>query len=258
MRDKSEWYRDVTQRRRFAQDLPSPIPDHPGDKLITPERQYLWRQVLARRCSDLVLVIENCSDPHNATAAMRTCDTYGVMRVFVTTDRSSFKINRRMSQGAHKYIDLQVRSDISEVYQQLRAEGYSIYATDLQADSVSGPQALRHEMQDGKKLAVVFGSEGFGLSGEAVDGADGHFLIPMVGVSQSLNLSVSVATTLYALRGDDLAADRPGGMPDEEQQAYYDAWLRAQKGEAVDRAVASWAAKEGTDRKGELLDEYTA
>ena len=133
MRDKSEWFRDVTQRRRFAQDLPSLIPPHPAEHLITPERQHLWRQVLTRRCSDLVVVIENCSDPHNATAAMRTCDTYGVMRVFVTTEKSSFKINRRMSQGAHKYIDLQIRPEITSVYEQLHAEGYRIFATDLQA-----------------------------------------------------------------------------------------------------------------------------
>ena len=112
---------------------------------------------------------------------------------------------------------------------------------------------MRHEMQHGKKLAVVFGGEGFGLSAAAVDQADGHFLIPMVGVSQSLNLSVSVATTLYALRGDDLAADLPGGMSHKSRKRITMLGCEHKKAKPSTKPWRPGRQKKGHDRKGEVL-----
>ena len=258
---RSESSKDDTPRR-WRQELSSPVPAHPADDLLTPERALAFRQVLARRSTRLAVVVEDCYDPHNATAVMRTCDIMGVHRVHVTTGRSRFKINRRISQGAHRYIDLRIHETIDEAYAELRADGYRVFCTDLRADSVIGPQALAAAMNEAP-IAVVFGSEGFGVSQAATDGADGHFLIPMAGFSQSLNLSVSVAITLYALRGDALAADTPGDMPADEQIRWYDAWIRRQRGPAVDRLLAESEsaspdprAEIEIDRRGEELETF--
>ncbi len=229
----------------FSQvDLASPVPPHPADHLLTPERARKYRQVLARRSKRLVIVVEDCTDPHNATAIVRTCDAFGLSRVVVTTSRNTFKINPKVSQGSHYYVEVDVFPDITTAYAKLRADGFRILVTDLAADAVVGPDALR-PLLAAQPLALVFGSESNGVSPEASAQADGCFLIPMVGFPQSLNLSVSVATTVYTLCGERLAANAPGDLTPAEQIALYDRWLRRHKGDVVDRVLARDIDKHG-------------
>jgi tRNA (guanosine-2'-O-)-methyltransferase len=236
----------------LARELPSPIGPHPVDTLLTPERARKYRQVLARRTTRLAVVVEDCHDPHNATAIIRTCDAFGVHRVFVTTARNSFKVNRRISQGSHHYVDLRVHADIRSAYADLRALGYAIHVSDLSAKAVVGTPHL-HRLLAERPLAVVFGSESSGVSAEASALADGHFLLPMAGFPQSLNLSVSVAATVYALRQDALAADQPGDLTADEQRACYDAWVREHKGAAAEALM-----RQEIGRRGEDLDVLRA
>ena len=233
---------------RFPHELPSPVPVHIGDALMTPERARLWRQVLARRSARLVVVVEDCFDPHNATAIVRTCDAFGLARVCVTTARNAFKVNPRISQGSHHWMQVDHFADIEACYRQLRSEGFRILVSDLGARAVVGPEQLR-PLLDERPLALVFGNEGAGVTPAAVSGADGCFLIPMSGFPQSLNLSVSVATTVYTLRRRELDADLPGDLDAATQQALYDQWMRRDKGEAVDALV-----RRETDRHGEAVD----
>ncbi len=227
-------------------ELLSPVPPHPADALLTPERAHKYRQVLARRTGRLAVVVEDCYDPHNATAIVRTCDAFGIHRVFVTTGRNSFKVSRRISQGSHHYVDVQACADISEAYARLRADGFAIYVSDLAANAAVGPDALAPILED-QPLAVVFGSEGEGVSKEASAQADGCFLIPMSGFPQSLNLSVSVAATVYTLRRHALTNDLPGDLPAAEQCALYDRWLRRHKGEAVDMVIRQTRGRDGEE-----------
>jgi tRNA (guanosine-2'-O-)-methyltransferase len=206
--------------------------------------------VLARRCGRLVIVVEDCFDPHNATAIVRTCDAFGIHRVVVTTSRNAFKINRKISQGSHHYVELPVFADIAAAYAQLRAEGFRILVSDLKAGAVNGPERLKPVLA-GQKLALVFGNEGAGVSAEASAGADGFFLIPMSGFPQSLNLSVSVAITAYTLRQDALSADLPGDLSAEEQCACYDRWVRRYAGDRGDMLM-----RQETGKHGEELEVY--
>jgi tRNA (guanosine-2'-O-)-methyltransferase len=238
-----------------TRELPSPVPPHGLDGLITPARARKYRQVLARRTERLVVVVEDCFDPHNATAIVRTCDAFGLQRVVVTTGRNAFKVNRKVSQGSHLYVDLQVFPEITAAYAALRADGYRILVTDLAAGAVSSPDHLRPMLAE-RPLAIVFGNEGSGVSAEASRLADGHFLIPMVGFPQSLNLSVSVAATLWALRGQELTRDAPGDLPPQRQQALYDHWIRDHKGEVADAALRHAAASDEAGRNGEELDTF--
>lgn len=231
--------------------LPSPVPPHPLDSLLTAERAAFYRQVLARRTHRLAVIVEECYDPHNASAILRTCDAFGIQRVFVVATRNAFKVNRRVTQGSHGYLDLAVHASIADAYAAARALGYRILATDLAADAVVGPGPLRAQLA-ATPLALAFGTEGEGLSAAAVAGADGSFLIPMVGFPQSLNLSVSVAVTCYALRQEALEADAPGDLRAAEQIALYERWVRAHKGEVAERVLRA------TGRHGEELDCFHA
>ncbi len=230
--------------------LPSPVPEHPLDRLITAERARKYRQVLVRRTRRLVVVVEDCFDPHNATAIVRTCDAFGLQRVVVTTGRNSFKVNRKVSQGSHHYMDVDVFPTIAEAYARLRSEGYAILVSDLASGATVGPERLAERLAE-QPLALVFGNEGTGVSPEASAGADGFFLIPMVGFPQSLNLSVSVAVSVYALRCAALSADHPGDLTADEQCALYDGWIRRFAGDR-----GAMLLRQETGRHGEELDVY--
>lgn len=249
--DDHSWHRAGHAPRRFARHLPSPVPPHPGDALLTERRAELFRQVLARRCARLAVVLEDCHDPHNASAVLRSCDAFGLHRVHVVAARADFKVNPRITNGAHRHLDLRVHDDIGAAYAQLRGDGYAIRVSDLAAEALAGPQQLAAELAQ-QPLALVFGSEGFGVSPAAVAGADGCFLIPMAGFAQSLNLSVSVAVSLYALRGSALAEDRPGDLSSEQQTAIYDAWLRR------DHPAAIAALEQARSRDGQQLEVWRA
>ncbi len=231
-----------------ARDLPSPFGAHPLDALITPERCRRFRQVLARRTGRLAVVVEDCHDPHNATAVVRTCDAFGIHRVVVITGRNSFKVNPKISQGCHRYVAIEHYDAVAPAVASLRARGFRLLVSDLAAEAAVGPQRLA-PMLDEAPLALVFGSESTGVSPELSAAAHGYFLIPMAGFSQSLNLSVSVATSLYALRGAALAEDRPGDLSADEQRACYEAWIRADRG-----AAAELVMRQATGRQGEALE----
>lgn len=246
--------------------LPSPVPPHPVDELLTGERAAKYRQVLARRVKNICVVIEDCHDPHNATAVIRSCDAFGIHHVHVTTSKNTFKVSRAISQGTHRYIDLHVHSDIEAAYAALHAEDYRIVVSDLGGHDlpVHTPDDL-HRMQAGQKLALVFGSESRGISDAARAGADAAFLVPMRGFTQSLNLSVTVAATLYRLRETALIADAPGDLSAEEQIAYYDQWVMRHAGKAAEilkqRQVSAEPdprAELGEDKKGNAVEIFKA
>jgi tRNA (guanosine-2'-O-)-methyltransferase len=169
--------------------------------------------------------------------------------VVVTTGSNAFKINRKISQGSHYYVDVQVFPHIRDAYAALRAEGFRILVSDLAANAIVGPEKLKPLLAE-QPLALVFGNEGSGVSPDASAGADGFFLIPMSGFPQSLNLSVSVATTAYTLRQDALSADLPGDLSAAQQQACYDQWARRSVGEAKADAVL----RQEIGKHGEEID----
>jgi tRNA (guanosine-2'-O-)-methyltransferase len=235
----------------MSDDLESPIPPHPLDALLTPERARKYRQVLARRTGRIAVIIEDCYDPHNATAIIRTCDAMGIHEVHVTTTRNAFKINRKISQGSHLYVDMHVHADIAAAYAELRARGFRIFVSDLAAGATVGPHQLTTLLAQGP-IALVFGSEGEGVTKTASDAADGHFLIPMSGFPQSLNVSVSVAVTLYALRHEALEKNLPGDLPAAQQISLYEQWVREHKGPAAEIMMRTLG------RNGEDLDVFRA
>ena len=105
----------------------------------------------------------------------------------------------------------------------------------------------------GKPLALVFGNEERGLSREAVELADESFFIPMSGFAQSLNLSVTVAVSLFSLLHGRLAEDLPGDMSAEQQRYWYDLWVQRRKHGTKDpRSIPE------SGPRGESLESFKA
>jgi tRNA (guanosine-2'-O-)-methyltransferase len=167
-------------------------------RVVTERRLNKFREVLSKRQLDLTVVAENIFDPHNLSAILRSCDAVGIMEIhLVYNGITPFpKLGRKSSASAKKWIEINKYTTIEECYYKLREKGFEIYTTHLSKKSIS-----LYDMDLTKPVALVFGNEHSGVSDEAVKLSDGNFLIPQLGMIQSLNISVACAVSLYeALR----------------------------------------------------------
>ena len=166
-------------------------------QIRTEKRIEKIKAVVSKRQPSLKIILENIHDPHNVSAIFRTCDAAGIPKVSLLYNIESFpKIGKKSSASAFKWIERDKFRSVEECYKQLRSEGYKIYVS-----SISEGAKDLYEMDFTEKSAIVMGNEHRGVSKEAEDLADEKFYIPMYGMVQSLNVSVSAAITIYeALR----------------------------------------------------------
>jgi len=166
-------------------------------QIRTEKRIEKIRAVISKRQPSLKIILENIHDPHNVSAIFRTCDAAGIPKVSLLYNIEPFpKIGKKSSASAFKWIGREKFKSVEECYKQLRSEGYKIYAS-----SVSNGAKDLYDMNFTEKTAIVMGNEHRGVSIEAENLADEKFYIPMYGMVQSLNVSVSAAITIYeALR----------------------------------------------------------
>lgn len=159
---------------------------------ITERRLARMRQVIERRHDDLVVVIENIHDAHNASAILRSCDAFGVGRIaLVYTNQVFPEISGGVSAKVQKWLRIERYDSAEACVSALHAEGIKVYATALTDDAQDYLSA-----DFGEPSAIVLGNEHAGCSPEMVALADGALIVPMVGFVQSLNVSVAAAVIL--------------------------------------------------------------
>jgi tRNA (guanosine-2'-O-)-methyltransferase len=176
------------------------------ERFITPERQGRLEFALQHRRRHLVAVVDGIHDLGNASAIMRTCDGLGLHHVFLVDQAPRYRAARRTTQGSHKWLDIQRFTDAPSCAADLRARGYQLAGAALDPRSVP-----LSELDLSRPLAVVFGNEKDGLSPAMLDACDALFHIPMLGLSQSLNVSVAAAIALYDLQRRLSDLHGPGG-----------------------------------------------
>lgn len=166
----------------------------PHPESITSQRAEKLRRALRQRQPTLTIVLENVHDPHNVSAVIRSCDAVGVSDVHgVYYGRQTFPhLGEKSSASARKWVNVHHHGSIDECFSRLRADGFRIFTTHMDAQSVS-----LYELDLTQPVALVFGNEHDGVSENARSLADGNFLIPMMGVVQSLNISVACAVSLF-------------------------------------------------------------
>jgi tRNA (guanosine-2'-O-)-methyltransferase len=190
---------------------------------MTPERKEKLLSVLARRQAGLAIVMENVHDPHNVSAVMRTCDAVGIQDIYIlnTKIHRHKKFGPRSSSSAAKWLTVHHYEDAAACFSELRKHYSKILTTNLGTDSVG-----LYEIDLTRDIALVFGNEHEGVSEEIRALADGNFLVPQVGIIQSLNISVACAVTIYeALRQRTVAGLYNGPtLPPERRAALMEEW----------------------------------
>lgn len=161
---------------------------------MTPERSAKIERILNHRQPGLVVVMENVHDPHNISAVMRTCDAVGVQDVFVLTTviPRHKRFGKNSAASADKWLTIHQYDNTAECMAAVREKCDKIYATHLGVASCS-----LYDLELTQRVALVFGNEHAGVTEECLSYCDGNFIIPQVGMVQSLNISVACAITLY-------------------------------------------------------------
>ncbi len=151
------------------------------------------KRILSQRQPDLRVVLEEVTNIHNASAVVRTCDAAGILYLdIISSSGELFPVNEAVSTRAEKWLQFSYYTSTAECLNQLKKNGFKIAATFL------GDKSIPYtEINYTQPLAIVFGNESEGISEDARKLADYVIKIPMIGMAQSLNLSVSVGIILY-------------------------------------------------------------
>ena len=199
---------------------------------MTEERLHKFKVAAKRRQSNLTVILENVHDPHNLGAVLRSCDSVGIKEIFVLyTDpslagRDHIKLNKRTSSGARRWVDVHLYADVKACFAHVRKNYDKIYSTHLEEQ----PTSL-YELDLTQSVALMFGNEKDGLSETSLSYSDGNFIIPQMGMVQSLNISVACAVSIYeALRQRAVAGMYTDNLPMTvgEQTALYESFKERQ------------------------------
>lgn len=151
----------------------------------------------AQRQFNLTVILENVHDPHNIGAVLRSCDAVGIREIFVIysddeLSQETLEPGKKSSTGAGKWVDIHYFSDPDQCFQKVRKNYEKILCT-----SLSGRATKLFDLDLTQSLALLFGNEHKGVSKESLQKSDGNFVIPQMGMVESLNISVACAVTLF-------------------------------------------------------------
>ena len=155
---------------------------------ISENRKQRFLDVLKNRTKHFTIAMEDVYQMHNTSAVMRSCEVFGIQELNVIEQKFGKSIDKQIAMGAQKWVDIIEHENAVSCLKSLKAKGYQIIATTPHNES-----CLIHEFDITKPSALFFGTEKEGLSEEIMNNADGYLKIPMVGFTESLNISVSAA-----------------------------------------------------------------
>ena len=165
-----------------------------ASSFFSDNKRELFDRLAPLRTRHIAVVLEDVYQSHNAAAVLRTCDCFGVQDVHVVEAHNPFNPAGDVAVGSSKWVDYYSHPTIGQAYQSLREKGYRIVATlPHENDTMIG------DLDISQPTALVFGTELTGLSQEAITGADAYVKIPMYGFTESFNISVSAALSLFSL-----------------------------------------------------------
>lgn len=161
-------------------------------KKMTPERLERINNMLNHRQPDLTVCMEGVHKHHNLAAVVRTCDAIGVSDVHAVWKSKEMQVRGGSAAGSQNWVDVHNYSDTSTAIGELKKQGMQVLVTNLSDSAVDF-----REIDYTKPTAIILGQEKFGASEKALELADQDIIIPMVGMVQSLNVSVACSVVLY-------------------------------------------------------------
>lgn len=173
---------------------------------MTSERYETLKRKLSLRQPDLTVLLEGVTKPHNLAAIMRSCDAVAALEINAVAEKSALRRRPKAVAGSRRWVKTRIHQDVQSAFIELRNAGYGLVVAH------PGTRSVPYTEYDfTHPTAIVFGTELHGLSEYATTHADASIYIPMLGMCESLNVSVSAALILYEAKRQRFAA----GMYDE-------------------------------------------
>ncbi len=193
---------------------------------VNDRRKEKLKKVLTQRTRHLTVVLEDVYQSHNFSAVLRSADIFGIQNIHFIENRNYLKISEDVAMGAQKWLTIerykQHENNTLACLQKLKKEGYQIVATSVAPTSIN-----LEDLNIDKPTALVFDTELTGISKDVENMADTFVTIPMVGFTESFNISVTVALCLYELSKKLKNNKSNYSITDIDKQMIYQNWLLA-------------------------------
>lgn len=179
---------------------------------ISEERKKRFSEVLDQRTKYITVAIEDVFQLHNTSAVIRSCEAFGIQEAHVMENRFGKRLDKNIAMGSQQWVDVHRYKDSFSCIEALRTKGYKIIATTPREDSI-----LLSDFEINEKTALFFGTERDGLSEMVLQEADAFLKIPMIGFTESLNISVAAAIILQQLSEKLMKSNFPWPLTPEEK-----------------------------------------
>ncbi|PCI09843.1 MAG: rRNA methyltransferase [Flavobacteriaceae bacterium] len=185
-------------------------------QFLTDKRKDTFDRILAQRSRHFTVILEDLYQKHNTSAIVRSCDIFGVQDVHIIENKYKSYMSNQVGKGSQKWLDFhryrKKQINTQDCIDSIKSQGYQLIATTPHNDS-----CLLQDFDISKKSAFVFGVEKAGVSDMMFEQADGFLKIPMVGFTESLNVSVAAAIVLQSVSTRLRDSDIQWQMTEEEK-----------------------------------------
>ena len=215
---------------------------------MTPERFHKLQAILKRRQLDLTVLMDNVHKPHNLSAIMRSGDAVGVHTIHAITRERFLKTVKDVTQGTGKWVNVEIHPNLDEAVSHLKNNKMQILAAHL-SDTATDFREIDYT----QPTAVMLGTELHGVSEQGLELADKHVVIPMLGMIDSLNVSVAAAMILFEAQRQRLQAGMydKQQLPDEEYRKILFEWSHPKLAEFYTRKGLPYPEQ---DDEGQVIE----
>lgn len=219
----------------------------PYTKTMTRRRYETVCRVLERRQPDLAVLLDNVHKPHNFAAILRSCDAVGVAQAHCVWPNPGLRPSNHTSSGSAKWVQIKTHRTLRDAVHELHAADFQVCAA-----HVSTSARDYRSVDYTKPTAFLLGAELSGLSQSAVALADQHVYIQMMGMVQSLNVSVAAAILLFEAQQQRIEAGLYGErrLDDATYTRLLFEWLHPEVADYCKRSELPYPA---LDRQGEIV-----
>lgn len=207
-------------KNRVIQEIPADAWARHAHRL-TEKRRSRIEHVIANRTGHVRLVVQDVHDPHNVAACLRSAEAFGVQYIDVVNEREKFKVSESVAKGVSGWLTINHFDSIEKCASHLKERGYHLTA------ALPNPDAKPiGELSLEKPIAIIFGNEHEGVSSKWEQHVDSYFTIPMYGMVESLNISVSAAVAMQNLT-NKARAEAPDRypLPETIQEGILNLWI---------------------------------
>jgi len=196
-------------------------------QFVSETRLKKFDDIINERTRLITVVLEDIYQAHNASAVLRSCDCFGIQDVHFIENRNKYKISTDVDMGASSWLSIQRHSEKESnntitCLQSLKSKGYKIVAT-----TPHERDCTLDQLPIDNKIALVFGTEIDGITDDVRNHADAFVRIPMYGFTESFNISVSAALSMYELTLRLRKSNIPYQLTEEEKEDILLEWMKS-------------------------------